>query len=75
MAGDDPVAVGLVAELVDRIGYDPVRLDSLAAGRALQPGGPVFGARLSATAVAQAIDHAGRAAVADGRRKESWNWG
>jgi 8-hydroxy-5-deazaflavin:NADPH oxidoreductase len=43
VAGDDPEAVATIAGLVDRIGYDPVRLDSLRAGRVLQPGGPVFG--------------------------------
>jgi predicted dinucleotide-binding enzyme len=46
VAGDDPGAVDTVAEIVERIGYDPVRLDSLAAGRVLQPGGPVFGVPL-----------------------------
>jgi len=29
--------------VIDRIGYDPVRLGSLRAGRVLEPGGPVFG--------------------------------
>jgi predicted dinucleotide-binding enzyme len=43
VAGDEPAAVAAIAGLVDRIGYDPVRLDSLRAGRVLQPGGPVFG--------------------------------
>jgi predicted dinucleotide-binding enzyme len=43
VAGDDLAAVAVIARLVDRIGYDPVRLDSLRAGRVLQPGGPVFG--------------------------------
>jgi predicted dinucleotide-binding enzyme len=46
VAGDDGGAVDQVAELVERIGYDPVRLDSLAAGRALEPGNPVFGAAM-----------------------------
>jgi 8-hydroxy-5-deazaflavin:NADPH oxidoreductase len=43
IAGDDLVAVAAIAGLVDRLGYDPVRLESLRAGRVLQPGGPVFG--------------------------------
>jgi predicted dinucleotide-binding enzyme len=43
VAGDDPGAVGVVAEVIERIGYDTVRLDSLSAGRVLEPGGPVFG--------------------------------
>jgi 8-hydroxy-5-deazaflavin:NADPH oxidoreductase len=47
VAGDDPDAVDVVAEVVDRIGYDPVRLDGLYAGRLLEAGGPVFGASLS----------------------------
>lgn len=46
VAGDDPGAVSVVAELIDRIGYDPVGLDSLHAGRLLEPGGPVFGVSL-----------------------------
>jgi predicted dinucleotide-binding enzyme len=43
VAGDDAAAVDSVAELVDRLGYDPVRVGGLIAGRTLQPGGPVFG--------------------------------
>jgi predicted dinucleotide-binding enzyme len=46
VAGDDPAAVAAIAELTDRLGYDPVRLEGLRAGRVLQPGGPVFGAVL-----------------------------
>jgi predicted dinucleotide-binding enzyme len=46
VAGDDDGAVDIVADLLERIGYDAVRLDSLAAGRLLEPGGPVFGASL-----------------------------
>jgi predicted dinucleotide-binding enzyme len=46
VAGDDPNAVDLVAGIVDRIGFDTVRFDSLRAGRLLEPGGPAFGASL-----------------------------
>jgi predicted dinucleotide-binding enzyme len=46
VAGDDPGAVKVVAEVVERIGYDSVPLDSLSAGRLLEPGGPVFGASM-----------------------------
>jgi probable LLM family oxidoreductase len=46
VAGDDADAVDVVAEVVERIGYDAVRLDSLSAGRRLEPGGPVFGVSL-----------------------------
>jgi predicted dinucleotide-binding enzyme len=47
VAADDPEAAATVARLIDRIGYDPVRLESLRAGRVLQPGGPVFGVVLT----------------------------
>ena len=47
IAGDDAAAVAVTAALADRIGYNPVRLGSLRAGRALQPGGPVFGVVLT----------------------------
>jgi predicted dinucleotide-binding enzyme len=46
VAGDDPGAVDVVAQVIERIGYDAVRLDSLSAGRLLEPAGPVFGASL-----------------------------
>lgn len=46
VAGDDPRAVDVVAELIERIGYDAVRFDRLSAGRLLEPGSPVFGASL-----------------------------
>ena len=46
VAGDDPHAVDVVAELIERIGYDAVRIDRLSAGRLLGPGGPVFGVSL-----------------------------
>ncbi len=42
-AGDDPVAVAAVLQLIDRLGFAAVDAGSLTAGLALQPGGPVFG--------------------------------
>jgi predicted dinucleotide-binding enzyme len=42
-AGDDPVAVADVMQLIDGLGFDAVDAGPLAAGVALQPGGPVFG--------------------------------
>jgi len=55
IAGDDAAAVRGVAGIIDRIGYDPVLLGNLSAGRVLQPGGPVFGAVLTAPEFEQAI--------------------
>ena len=49
VAGDDADAVDIVANVIERIGYDTVRLNSLRAGRILQPGGPVFGVSLRRT--------------------------
>jgi predicted dinucleotide-binding enzyme len=55
VAGDDPVAVATIAGLVDRMGYDPVRFESLRAGRVLQPGGPVFGTVLTLAEFERAV--------------------
>ena len=55
VAGDDPAAVATVAAIVERIGYDVITMDSLRAGRAFEPGGPVFGASLSRDEFALAV--------------------
>jgi predicted dinucleotide-binding enzyme len=47
VAGYDPEAVGIVAALVERLGFTAVEFPTLAAGRVLEPGGPFFGARLT----------------------------
>jgi len=49
VAGDNPGAVDAVAGVIERIGYDAVRLGSLSAGRLLEPGGPVFGVPMRRT--------------------------
>jgi len=60
VAGDDPAAVASIAGLVDRIGYDPVRVGILRAGRVLQPGGPVFGAVLTLPEFQRAVREGAR---------------
>lgn len=55
VASDDPEAAALVGSLVDAIGYDVVALDTLRDGIAFEPGGPVFGARLSADEFERAV--------------------
>ncbi len=57
IAGDDEFAVDAVAELVERVGYDALRIGGLRSGRILQPGGPVFGALLSAEDFERAIGY------------------
>jgi predicted dinucleotide-binding enzyme len=55
VAGDDTDAAQIVERIVERLGYDTVRLDRLRAGRLLEPGGPVFGALLSRSEFEMAI--------------------
>jgi predicted dinucleotide-binding enzyme len=55
VAGDDPDAVDVMAEVVERVGYDAVRLNSLGAGRLLGPGGPVFGVPLRRSEFERAV--------------------
>ena len=55
VAGDDPRAVETVADVIERIGYDTVRLETLRSGRLLEPGGPVFGASLRRPEFEQAL--------------------
>ncbi|MEP6526926.1 MAG: NAD(P)-binding domain-containing protein [Nocardioidaceae bacterium] len=55
VAGDDPGAVDIVAGVIERIGYDAIRLESLRAGRLLEPGGSAFGVSLRRTELALAL--------------------
>ncbi|WP_285113711.1 NAD(P)-binding domain-containing protein [Leifsonia sp. fls2-241-R2A-40a] len=55
VASDDPEAAALVASLIQDVGYDVVLAESLRDGVAFEPGGPVFGARLDASAFRAAV--------------------
>jgi predicted dinucleotide-binding enzyme len=55
LAGDDSAAVELVATFIEGIGFDPIRLGSLQAGRVLEPDGPVFGRPLSRAEFEEAL--------------------
>jgi 8-hydroxy-5-deazaflavin:NADPH oxidoreductase len=55
VASDDPRAAAVAAELIERIGYDAVQLNSLSAGRLLEPGGPFFGSPLRRTEFEPAV--------------------
>lgn len=46
LAGDDADARAVVAEFIDRLGYDPVDAGPLAAGQRFNAGTDIFGARL-----------------------------
>jgi predicted dinucleotide-binding enzyme len=55
-AGDDAEAKRVVAELIDEIGFDPVDVGDLATGgRHIQPGTPVYVARLTAAEMARRL--------------------
>ena len=58
IAGDQEDDLARVAELIDRLGFDPVVTGALATGAVLQPGHPTFGADLPADELRALIDAA-----------------
>ncbi len=58
VAGDDPAAKAVVLDLVDQLGFDAVDAGGLDESWRQQPGTPVYGARLDASGVRQALAEA-----------------
>lgn len=55
IAGDNPNDNQLVAQVVDDLGFDPVHIGDLAAGKQLEPGNPLFGTSISAEQLADTL--------------------
>jgi predicted dinucleotide-binding enzyme len=66
VAGDDPTAKGIVLQLVDELGFDPVDAGGLDESWRQQPGTPVYTADLDADGVRRAL------AKASPERKAEW---
>jgi predicted dinucleotide-binding enzyme len=56
IAGDDMDATKMAAELVDSLGFDPLIIGKLAAGRKLEPGLRAFGANATINELKKIID-------------------
>ena len=55
IAGDDARDVEVVAQIIDKLGFDAVRIGRLAEGRYLEPGSPAFGANVPAKELRQLL--------------------
>jgi predicted dinucleotide-binding enzyme len=56
IAGDAPADVALVADVVDKLGFDPVPIGPLAEGIRLEPGSEMFGANVSSERVRELVE-------------------
>ncbi len=56
IAGDQPSAVGKVAQIVEDFGFEPLLIGSLAKGIMLEPGSPLFGANETAEKLQGLVD-------------------
>ena len=55
IAGDASTDVATVSEIVDKLGFDPVVVGTLATGVSLEPGSEVFGVNVNAKALEEMI--------------------
>jgi predicted dinucleotide-binding enzyme len=55
LAGDDPAAKVKVSDLIEQIGFAPIDMGSLREGGAQQPGSPVYGEELTASAARELL--------------------
>ncbi|KQY15013.1 NADP oxidoreductase [Rhizobium sp. Root73] len=61
LAGNDPQARRVVADFVDRLGFDPVDAGTLAASRNFAGGTPIFGAKLGRSEMQSLLEGKARA--------------
>jgi len=56
IAGDDPADLDIVAQIVNKLGFDPVIVGSLTEGVRLEPGAEAFGANVDASQLRAILD-------------------
>jgi predicted dinucleotide-binding enzyme len=61
IAGGDPKDIKRVAAVVDDLGFDPVMIGGLSAGKILEPGNPLFGANADISTIRNLLSKSPRA--------------